>query len=114
MFLNESIVEDAAPGWFGEVGYAAGHGPQFAPGEPAAERDSFSAVVLVQRLREAILGLNPATLRSIAQQLGKNPPVLSDPASHSEVNRLKCARLKPAGSLHSMPQTLVFVLRLFS
>ena len=60
MTLNESIVEDAALEWFGELGYAVGHGPHLAPGEPAAERDSFSEVVLVGRLREAILRLNPA------------------------------------------------------
>ena len=55
MSLNESIVEDAALEWFllrqgyggqvGELGYAVGHGPKLAPGEPAAERDSFSDVV---------------------------------------------------------------------
>ena len=60
MSLNESIVEDAALTWFGELGYAVGHGPQLAPGEPAAERDSFGEVVLVGRLREAIRRLNPA------------------------------------------------------
>jgi type I restriction enzyme R subunit len=60
MSLNESIVEDAALEWFGELGYAVGHGPHVAPGEPAAERDSFSEVVLVGRLREAIRRLNPA------------------------------------------------------
>ena len=60
MSLNESIVEDAALEWFGELGYAVGHGPQLAPGEPAAERDSFGKVVLVGRLREAIRRLNPA------------------------------------------------------
>jgi len=60
MSLNESIVEDAALEWFGELGYAIGHGPQLAPGEPAAERESFGAVVLVGRLREAIRRLNPA------------------------------------------------------
>jgi type I restriction enzyme R subunit len=60
MSLNESIVEDAALEWFGELGYAVGHGPHIAPGEPAAERDSFSEVVLVGRLREAIRRLNPA------------------------------------------------------
>jgi type I restriction enzyme, R subunit len=41
MSLNESIVEDAALEWFGELGYAVGHGPQLTPGESAAERDSF-------------------------------------------------------------------------
>jgi type I restriction enzyme R subunit len=38
MSLNESIVEDAALEWFGELGYAVGHGPHLAPGEPVVER----------------------------------------------------------------------------
>ena len=60
MSLNESHVEEAALEWFRELGYAVGHGPQLAPGEPAAERDGFGEVVLVGRLREAIRRLNPA------------------------------------------------------
>lgn len=60
MKLNESIVEDAALEWFGELGYSIGHGPQIAPGELAAERASFGDVVLVGRLRAAIGRLNPA------------------------------------------------------
>ena len=59
MSLNESIVEDAALEWFGDLGYAVGHGPHIAPGEPAAERESFGDVVLGGRLREAIRRLNP-------------------------------------------------------
>ena len=31
MSLNESIVEDAALEWFGELGYEVGHGSQLAP-----------------------------------------------------------------------------------
>lgn len=58
--FNESIVEDAALEWFGALGYAIGHGPYMAPGEPAAERDSFGDVVLARRLRAAIERLNPA------------------------------------------------------
>ena len=60
MNLNESHVEEAALEWFGELGYAVGHGPQLAPGEPAAERDSFGEVVLVERLRAALRRLNGA------------------------------------------------------
>ena len=60
MTLNESVVEDAALAWVAELGYAIGHGPHIAPGEPVAERDSFADVVLVARLREAIRRLNPA------------------------------------------------------
>jgi hypothetical protein len=59
MSLNESIVEDAALEWFGELGYAVGHGPQLALGESAAARHSFDEVVLVGRLREAIRRLEP-------------------------------------------------------
>jgi type I restriction enzyme R subunit len=67
---NESIVEDAAMEWFGELGYAVGHGPQLAPGEHAGgtltptlsqrERESYGEVVLAGRLRTAIRRLNPA------------------------------------------------------
>ena len=60
MTLTESIVEAAALGWFQGLGYAVLPGPQLAPGEPTAERESFSEVLLVGRLREAIRQLNPA------------------------------------------------------
>jgi len=62
--LNESIVEDAALEWFGELGCAVGHGPHLAPGEYAGgtltpalsqgEREEDGGVVLVGRMREAI------------------------------------------------------------
>ena len=60
MSLHESDVEAAALDWFGELGYAVAHGPRLAPGEAAAERESFGEVVLVGRLSEAIRRLNPA------------------------------------------------------
>jgi type I restriction enzyme R subunit len=72
MGLDESIVEDAALEWFGELGYAVGHGPHLAPGEYAGgtlipafsqgEKEKDGEVVLVGRLREAIRRLNPAIL----------------------------------------------------
>jgi len=31
MTLNESLIEDAALAWFGELGYAIGHGPHIVP-----------------------------------------------------------------------------------
>ena len=57
--FNESTVEEAALSWFDELGYQVAHGPQIAPGEAAAERDSFGDVVLVGRLRDAIDQFNP-------------------------------------------------------
>ena len=59
MTLNESTVEDAALSWFADLGYSVANGMHLAPGEPAAERDSFGAVILVARLRDAIRRLNP-------------------------------------------------------
>ncbi|QYY36871.1 type I restriction endonuclease subunit R [Ruficoccus sp. ZRK36] len=59
MLLNESTVEDAALAWFGELRYAVGHGPEFAPGAGPSERESFSGVLLEKRLREAVSRLNP-------------------------------------------------------
>ena len=58
--LTETVVEDAALSWFKELGYAIAHAPHLAPGEIAAERTSFSDIVLVGRLRDAITRLNPA------------------------------------------------------
>jgi len=67
MTLNESIIEAASLEWFGELGYAVGHGSQLAPGEPAAEsacalhadrRNYFSELVMIGGLRTAIQRLN--------------------------------------------------------
>ena len=60
MTLTESHIEDATLEWLAELGYAIGHGPHLAPGEPAAERTSFGDVFLSQRLRDAIARLNSA------------------------------------------------------
>ena len=59
MGMNEWLVEDAALHWFQELGYSLVYGPYIAPGEVSSERDSFSEVVLVGRLREAIRRLPP-------------------------------------------------------
>ncbi len=40
--FTESVVEDAALAWLGELGYAVLHGPEIAAGEPPAERNMAS------------------------------------------------------------------------
>jgi hypothetical protein len=62
MTLTEAIVEEAALDWFQALGYAVLPGLQLAPGEPTAERQSFSDVLLLGRLRQAIGRLNPCTV----------------------------------------------------
>jgi type I restriction enzyme R subunit len=59
MNFSWSTVEDAALGWFGDLDYAVLHGPEIAPGEAAAERNSFSEAFLPERLRAALRKLNP-------------------------------------------------------
>jgi type I restriction enzyme R subunit len=57
--LTESAVEAAALSWFENLGYAILHGPDIAPGEPAAERASYGEVVLAEQLRSALTRINP-------------------------------------------------------
>jgi type I restriction enzyme R subunit len=57
--FTESTVEEAVLEWAEELGYAILHGPEIAPGEPAAERDSFEQVILGDRFRNALARLNP-------------------------------------------------------
>jgi len=55
----ESTVEDAALEIFSGLGYTIVHGPDIAPGELFAERASYSDVLLIKRLKEALTGINP-------------------------------------------------------
>ncbi|HMN14697.1 MAG TPA: hypothetical protein PKD55_20450, partial [Bellilinea sp.] len=57
--LNEDIVEQAALNWLGGLGYGVRFGGDIAPGEPAAERESYDEVLLLGRLRDALERINP-------------------------------------------------------
>jgi type I restriction enzyme R subunit len=59
--FTESVVEDAALAWLEALGYVVLHGPDIAAGEPAAERadSNYRDVVLEDRLRQALVRLNP-------------------------------------------------------
>lgn len=59
--FNENVVELAALEYFAELGYRTIHGPDIAPGEPGAERESYEDVFLWGRLRDAIRRINPGT-----------------------------------------------------
>ncbi len=59
MSLTESIVEDAALTWFGELGYSCLGAEALTPALSHGERESYGQVVLVGRLREALRQLNP-------------------------------------------------------
>ena len=57
--FTESVVEEAALAWLEGLGYDVLHGPDIAPGQQKAERDVFGQVVLEERLRLALIRLNP-------------------------------------------------------
>ena len=58
-FIDENQVELDLIGILRAMGYGYVHGPEIAPGEPTAERDSYSDVVLLGRLRSALSIINP-------------------------------------------------------
>lgn len=57
--FNENTVELAALEYFAELGFHTLHGPDVAPGEPFAERNSYEDVYLWDRLRDATKRINP-------------------------------------------------------
>ena len=57
--LAESDVEEHTLAWLRDLGYTTLFGPDIAPGEPAAERETWQDVILKRRLKDAIQRLNP-------------------------------------------------------
>lgn len=57
--FTESVVEQAALVWLEGLGYEIVYGPNIAPGEPQAQRDTAYDVLLEIRLRDAVGRLNP-------------------------------------------------------
>ena len=57
--LTEADVEAAALEWLAALGWQTAHGPDIGPGAPGEERADYGAVVLEQRLRDALARLNP-------------------------------------------------------
>ncbi len=66
--FNENTVELAALEYFAELGYHTLHGPNIAPGEPVAERDSHEEVFLWGRLHDAIRRINPGTSPALVDE----------------------------------------------
>ena len=57
--FTESEVEEAALAWLEAIGWSIAHGPDIAPDASGAERAGYGEVVLEQRLRDALVRLNP-------------------------------------------------------
>jgi type I restriction enzyme, R subunit len=57
--MTEDQLEQETLGWLADVGYTHVYGSYIAPDGSAPERNNYTQVVLVERLREAITRLNP-------------------------------------------------------
>lgn len=57
--LTESEVEEVALSWLESLGWRVAYGPDIAPDTLFAERADYSEVILAQRLRDALVRLNP-------------------------------------------------------
>ncbi|MDY0117168.1 MAG: type I restriction endonuclease, partial [Sulfurimonadaceae bacterium] len=63
--INEDQIEQLALEWFRELGYGYFSGPEIAPDSDNPQRSNYQEVVLSQRLKSALIKLNP-TLPSSA------------------------------------------------
>jgi type I restriction enzyme R subunit len=105
--FTESVVEEAALEWFEALGYAVIGGPSIAPGEPGAERRSFSDVVLEGRLREALARLNPTVSAEGLEEAYRKLTRISSPQPldanhelhHYLVNGVSVEYARPDGSI---------------
>ena len=57
--ISEADVETAALSWLSSLGWQTAYGPDIAPDIQGAERTDFTQVVLEERLRTALVNLNP-------------------------------------------------------
>src|SRR5262245_15761955 len=57
--VTESIIEQAALAWLESLGYTIYYGHGKVPGELLFERADYSQVILADRLRKALVRLNP-------------------------------------------------------
>ncbi|WP_419841127.1 type I restriction endonuclease subunit R [Candidatus Poriferisodalis sp.] len=60
IFVGEADVEEAALAWLADVGWQRANGPDIGPDAVSPERADYSAVLLDERLRDALAQLNPA------------------------------------------------------
>ena len=79
--ISEEQVEIQSIEWFKELGYEYKHGHEIAPEGNNPERDDFRQVILEERLRSALIRINPdipnqTIQNSISQILNPNIPSL--------------------------------------
>ena len=103
--VSESVVEQATLAWFEALGYEVCSGADLSDG-PAPERQAHTQVVLFDRLREALIRLNPTAPLDMVDQAARQISQLTSPSlimnNHTFhtmlANGLELDRFLPDGS----------------
>lgn len=94
MTITEHQLEDAAVGWFGELGWHYVNGPDIAPDGGSPARTDYRQVVLYEHLLAALARINPHIPVAVLEQAAHELLTVSEPlliARNRRVHRLLLA-----------------------
>ena len=113
--LTEADVETTALSWLSSLGWRTDYGPNMAPETPKAERADFTQVVLEERLRDALLNLNPGLppsaletgLRSLINPDGPTLEARNRSFHHALTRGVTVPVRRPDGTVSGEPAAVV-------
>ena len=94
MSITEQQLEEAAIGWFGELGWRYVNGPDIAPDGDQPARSDYRQVVLRERLLAALSRINPHIHTAALEQAAHELLTVSEPlliARNRRMHRLLLA-----------------------
>jgi type I restriction enzyme R subunit len=93
---ENAYAEQPALQWLAELGWEVKHGRDLGPGGSMPERESWRDVVLVDRLRSAVAGLNPELPEDAVEQVVQKTLAIMSPnvvEDHADFHRLLIDRV---------------------
>ena len=113
--FTEADVETAALSWLSSLGWQTAYGPDITPDNPGAERTDFTQVVLEERLRNALLNLNPdlppsaleTGLRQLINPVGPTLEARNHSFHSTLVNGVTVPIRRPDGTTSGEPAAVV-------
>lgn len=86
--LTESDIEDVTLDWLSGLGWAVAHGPDMAPEGKSPERASYGDVLLLGRLRAALVRINPQLPADAIEDIVRKATATEIPSLIEENRRL--------------------------
>ena len=105
--FTEDVVEQAALAWFENLGYELVHGPDIAPGGDNQIRASYSDIILDEKLRSALVAINPNIPSDVIDEVYRKVSTSTSPDLYEDnrifhrmlVNGVDVEYTKPDGSI---------------